>query len=104
MPTTAAIMGQARLVPPTREYPPCNETRTSTPLFGSASMEMSGTARLWQIVATSGFWKASEGVYALQPPPEPLQPVSTTGNVTRKGLVAAIPSVVPPTRSEEHTS
>jgi hypothetical protein len=48
-------------------------------------MEMSGTARLLQIVGTSDFWKDKAGVYALQPPPEPLQPVSTTGNITGHG-------------------
>src|SRR5215469_4120437 len=77
--TIPAIVGEATLVPPKTSHPlnPWHgvESNTETPVFGSASEEISGTLRVPPTPLTPT-WYDGCGSNALGPPPLPLQPVS----------------------------
>src|SRR4051794_20341702 len=97
---SAACVGEARLVPASMNSPVwqpgvvgsnASESRTQSPLLGSASEAMSGTTRrLFGLRAATEFCHDGSGSNDDSPPPDPLHP--RAGAVLPTGG-----SVVPPT-------
>src|SRR5262245_2419173 len=72
-----ATSGLEALVPPTTIQPPTPALNTATPVFGSATAEMSEAARREQAaVGTAGVWNAGLASTRLQVLPAPDHTVS----------------------------